>query len=154
MLKQTTIALTLMFAAFTSQAFNNGFHIYKDPIGIQPYVKDPAKVIKDAINLRHWTVKEEKPNVVTIWLENYSGFQVIVDVHYNEKVIWFDLVSHRKLDCKKGPCPVSEPKLERWRHALRNHILIEINRLLLASNINDVTFDGLKEVREAQKISN
>ena len=154
MLRKTVFALTLLLAAGTTMAFQNGFHLYKDPISIQPYVKDPAQIIKNAINQRHWAVKAEKPNVVTIWLENYSGFQVIIDVHYNEKVIWFDLVSHQKLDCKKASCPVPESKLTRWRHTLRNHILIELDRLLLTTDISDVKFDGLKELREAQKISN
>ncbi|MEM0514786.1 hypothetical protein WCN91_05005 [Pseudoalteromonas sp. YIC-827] len=116
------------------------FTMYDDPLLIQPYVTEPAKVIKLGMNQYQWRGTEQTPGTIAAELD-YKGYVLRVDIHYNSEKIWFEAISSVNNDCKKPPCEVEQRHIDRWRTGLRRGIAKAITDLAVKDAYQQVYMD-------------
>ncbi|EKE75498.1 hypothetical protein [Gallaecimonas xiamenensis] len=117
MTKATATALLLTLGLGFGTA-SQAFSLYQDPLPLKPYVKEPVKLIKHALQQAQWQAMGEAPGKVEALLD-YKGYQVRVDIRYDQHQLWIEPVSAQNNGCKKAPCKVEQSNLERWHLNLR-----------------------------------
>ncbi len=102
-------------------ATSHAYTLYDDPFELQPYVSNPADIIKQGITSSKWQVANESPGKIeALW--DHKGYRLVLNIHYDTSKIWFEAVSAENNGCKKQPCEVEQRHVDRWRLDLRRWI--------------------------------
>ncbi len=116
---------------------------YDQPIKFNSrYVKNPEQVIVDALNERGWEIKDKTESKITAWLNNYKGYELLLDIQYSDSEISFKHISFEKLNCRKGRhCKADEGEYNKWRLYLRKSIAMNIHKLAIFEILKDTDFE-------------
>ncbi|WP_105201257.1 hypothetical protein [Pseudoalteromonas sp. T1lg10] len=135
-----TATLSCTLVSQVQAETNQSFTLYDDPLLLQPYVTEPAKVIKLGMNQYQWRSVNQTPDTIEAELD-YKGYVLRVDIHYNSEKIWFEAISSVNNDCKKPPCEVEQRHIDRWRTGLRRGIAKAITDLAVKDAYQQVYLD-------------
>jgi hypothetical protein len=128
------ISYTLLLAlCFIPICFAGNASWYSDPITYNKrYIINVEQVILESMTQFDWQVKQRSPGKITAWLNNYKGYELILDIVYDDTSISFKHVGYKKVDCRKS-CGKAETKYyDKWRLYLRRNIALNIHKYALS----------------------
>ena len=145
----------LLFLSFTPLCFAGKSSWYEEPITYNKrYVPDVEQVIFESLAQRNWEVKQTSPGKVTAWLNNYKGYELVLDILHDDSSISFEHISYKRIDCK-GRCKAKQKYYDKWRLYLRKNIALNIhkyamsellqNEKILAQWMNTITNGSTQE---------
>lgn len=144
------LAIVLFFSCLSNSAQRTWFD---EPIKTdQAYVNDIEVVILESLEQRGWEVKSKTPSKVTAWLNDYKGYELVLEIIYNNSQIEFNQLSFTKVNCipeDSLDCQAEESYSNRWRLYLRKNIAMNIHKramdhLLKNKKIHDAWMVKLK----------
>lgn len=152
--KETLQAL-LLTLSFIPLCFAGKSTWYDDPITYNKrYIPDVEQVIVESLLQRDWEVKQKSPGKVTAWLNNYKGYELVLDILHDDSIISFEHISYKKVDCKRS-CKANKKYYDKWRLYLRKNIALNIHKYamsellqtenILAKWINTITNGSTQE---------
>lgn len=120
------------FLFFSNSSFSVERSWFDEPIKInQAYITDVEAVILESLNQRGWEVKNKSSSMVTAWLNDYKGYELVLEIKHNKSQISFNQLSFKKIDCKersKRRCKASTEYSNKWRLYLRKNIAMNIHK--------------------------
>ena len=123
LLRLALLALSCSFA-FVAKAQT----LYSDPLQLQPYVTEPAKLIKAGMSQYQWQVESEQNGKIVALLD-YKNHLVKVNVHYTAERIWLEpLSASYSGPCKIAVCSPDEDSLTRWYLGLYRGIALAFTK--------------------------
>ena len=106
----------------------DAYTLYNDPLQVQPYIEEPAKVIKAGMAQYQWQVETEEPGKIVALLD-YKRHSLKVNVHYNADKIWLEPVSAvNNGPCKTSTCKLDTDSVERWHLGLYRGIAFALTK--------------------------
>jgi hypothetical protein len=131
--------LLLISLFFSHSVFSTERTWFEEPIKInKTYIKDTEAVILESLKQRGWEVKEQTPTMVTAWLNDYKGYELVLEIKHDKSQISFNQVSYRKLNCNsKRSCKASSDYSNKWRLYLRKNIAMNIHKRTMDSLLNN-----------------
>jgi len=124
---------------------------FDEPIKInKAYITDVEAVIVESLEQRGWEVKEKSPAMVTAWLNDYKGYELVLEIKHDNTQISFNQLSFKKVDCNsKKRCKASTKYSDKWRLYLRKNIAMNVHKramdqLLNNEKIRNAWLDKLK----------
>ena len=123
--------LWLVFFSSQVQAFAKELTWYDEPLKYNnSYINDVEQVILAALHQRQWDVKEKSSGSILAWLDDYKGYELILEITYSDSLISFKQKSYRKVDCTKR-CTARQKYADKWRLYLRKSIAMNIHTLAM-----------------------
>lgn len=130
----TTVVLLLLSAANLAHGYDE--NLYNSPISFdKKYASSIQTIIQDALKERDWAIKEKSDGVITAWLNDYKGYELILNIEYGETEISFEHVSFKKLSCSS--CVAEDKYYGKWRTNLRRTIAKHLHRATMMELVND-----------------
>lgn len=132
----STLLLTFIFIPFS---FAGKSSWYEEPISYNKrYVPNVEQVIAESLIQRNWEVKQKSPGKVTGWLNNYKGYELVLDILYDDSSISFKHVSYKKVDCKRN-CKAEQKYYDKWRLYLRKNIALSLHKYAMSELLQNET---------------
>ncbi|PKG81045.1 hypothetical protein CXF85_19995 [Colwellia sp. 75C3] len=124
--------LLSIFVFFSSNAFATERSWFDEPIKInKTYVTDAEAVILESLKQRGWEVKEKSATMVTAWLNDYKGYELVLEIKHDNAQISFKQLSYKKVGCESkssSRCKASTKYSNKWRLYLRKNIAMNIHK--------------------------
>ncbi|PKI14832.1 hypothetical protein [Colwellia sp. 12G3] len=133
--------LLSIFVFFSSNSFSTERSWFDEPIKInKTYVTDTEAVIIESLKQRGWEVKEKSPTMVTAWLNDYKGYELVLEIKHDKSQISFNQLSYKKVGCDSNSssrCKASTKYSDKWRLYLRKNIAMNIHKRAMDYLLND-----------------
>ena len=155
-MKYYQAVLLSLFLFFSNSSFSVERSWFDEPIKVNhTYISDVESVILESLKQRGWEVKEKSAGVVTAWLNDYKGYELVLEIKHTKSLISFNQLSYKKLNCKKS-CKAKTKYSDKWRLYLRKNITMNIHKrtmdhLLSNEGIRKIWLDKLKNGNVADK---
>jgi len=127
------------FLLFSSESFSEERSWFDEPIKInKTYITDTEAVILESLEQRGWEVKKQSPAMVTAWLNDYKGYELVLEIRHDNAQISFNQLSFKRVDCKsKKRCKASTKYSDKWRLYLRKNIAMNIHKRAMDQLLNN-----------------
>jgi len=133
--------LLLIIIFFSHGSFASERSWFEEPIKInKTYITDVEAVIIESLKQRGWEVKEKSPVMVTAWLNDYKGYELVLEIKHDNTQISFNQLSFKKVDCtskNKKRCKASTKYSDKWRLYLRKNIAMNIHKRAMDHLLNN-----------------
>jgi len=134
----TLLSIFLFFSQVSLSAERTWF---EEPLKInKTYIADVESVILESLQQRGWEVKEKTPTMVTAWLNDYKGYELVLEIRHDNTQISFNQLSFKKVDCSSRNnkrCKASTKYSDKWRLYLRKNIAMNIHKRAMDHLLND-----------------
>jgi hypothetical protein len=118
----------LLLSALSVSLSAQAYTLFRDPLHFQPYVREPATVIKTGMAQYHWRVESEETDKIVAVLD-YKRHILTVNVYFNAGKIWLEPVSAiNNGPCKTSTCKVDDDSVERWHLGLYRGIALALTK--------------------------
>ncbi len=134
-----------VFLFFSSELLSAERSWFDEPISInQAYITDAEAIILESLKQRGWEVKEKSPIMITAWLNDYKGYELVLEIKHDNSQISFNQLSFKRVDCKsKKRCKASTKYSDKWRLYLRKNLAMNIHKRAMDHLLKD------KKIRNA-----
>jgi hypothetical protein len=133
--------LLSLFIFFSHGSFAAERSWFEEPIKVNnTYITDVESVIVESLKQRGWEVKEKSPSVVTAWLNDYKGYELVLEIKHDNTQISFNQLSFKRVDCtskNKKRCKASTKYSDKWRLYLRKNIAMNIHKRAMDHLLNN-----------------
>ncbi len=136
MIKLILLLLITVANQSIAKSFNQEEAIYSQPIKFASQnLAKIEEIITRSLHLRSWKVKEKKPNKMIVWLDNYKGYELTIEISYDDSKIYFTPINFKVVDCNR--CKAKKKYYETWRLNLRATLASELHKEAMIESLTN-----------------